>query len=104
MAEHHETAESGASQSGASTDVDRRSTDRLPTASPARVRSPFVELVGTVRDCSRGGLFLEIDGDLVFEVEYEEEGQIVQRSARLLRSQRLPGGHSGWAVEFLERT
>ena len=104
MAEQHETREPGSSRSGSPADVDRRRADRLPTASPARVRSRASELVGTVRDTSSGGLFLEIDGDLVFEVEYLEEGRTVQRRARLLRSQRLPGGRSGWAVEFLDRT
>ena len=56
-----------------------------------------------MRDRSVGGLFLEMKGDLVFEVEFQEGGRAAKRRVRLLRSQRLPGGRMGWAVEFLDK-
>jgi hypothetical protein len=97
MAEQPETV-----KPGSTADVDRRRADRLPTSSPVRARTCTADLVGTVRDRSSGGLFLEIEGDLVFEVEFQQDERAVQRRVRLLRSQRLPGGRMGWAVEFLD--
>lgn len=97
MSEQHERA-----QPGPTADVDRRRADRLPISSPARARCHSAELGGTVRDRSTGGLFLEIEGDLVFDVEFQEGEQAVRRRVRLLRSQRLPGGRMGWAVEYMD--
>jgi len=87
------------------TDVDRRRAERSPAAGTVRARTSASELRGTLRDRSLGGLFLELEVDLVLEVELPgDEGDAVWRRVRLLRSQRLPGGRSGLAVEFLDRT
>lgn len=72
MAEQHETAQPGSTPSGSTADVDRRRADRMPATSPARARSSAVDLCGAVRHRSSGGLFLEIEGDPVFEVEFLE--------------------------------
>ncbi|MEZ6014328.1 MAG: PilZ domain-containing protein [Planctomycetota bacterium] len=80
---------------------DRRREDRRPTDGPVRVRIPAAESLGKLRDRSSGGLFLDMDGDLEFDVEFEDSGRSVSRRARLVRCQRLSGTRSGWAIEFI---
>jgi len=81
---------------------DRRRQDREAVGGAAQVRLAASVLAGRLCDSSSGGLFLELAEDLTFEVEFQADGERTLRRARLIRSQRMAGGKSGWAVEFLD--
>lgn len=83
-------------------ECDRRRVDRRGAEGTVRALVGALELHGRLRDVSSSGLFLDLEGELVFDVEYEHGGQAHRRVARLIRSQRLSGTRSGWAIEFLE--
>lgn len=57
-------------------------------------------LSGEVDNVSKSGMLLFTGNDLRVHVEYQEEGVTRQRSARLVRVQRMRADHTGWAIEF----
>lgn len=108
MAERKENAENGPEADAgpvttAETAPERRQASRIPGRTAARIHSLAGVQPGTVRDLSISGLFVELAGDLLLEVELDEDGRTVRRPARLVRSQRLPGGRTGCALEFLDQ-
>ena len=110
MAEPHERSrgddprtEGEASERWATGEVDRRRGDRREVSLRVRLKPDSPVLEGCVRDLSVTGLYVELERDLLLDLELVEGGVPVQRRVRLVRSQRMPGGRSGWALEFVDR-
>lgn len=104
MAERHDSRDPVQGSQSSASELDRRRGDRRDAAGHAAVHPDSIAIRGRLRDVSPGGLFVELERDLVVEVEFDEGGERpVRRAARLVRCQRMPGGRSGFALEFLER-
>jgi hypothetical protein len=88
-----------APQSGA-TSSDRRNDKRRRTAGKVQLRVEASALEGELDNLSPSGVLFFTAADLRVIVQYEENGQPLVRSGRLVRAQRVRPGHVGWAIEF----
>ncbi|MEM6672728.1 MAG: PilZ domain-containing protein [Planctomycetota bacterium] len=79
---------------------ERRSDVRRPGTDEASIRLVDESLTGTLGNLSDGGLFVVLDQPLTLEVTLGAESGVPPRRARLIRCQSLPGGKSGWGLQF----
>ena len=86
-------------QSGA-TASDRRTDKRRRSVGKVGLRIEASELEGEMDNTSPSGVLFFTAADLRVSVQFEEHGQPVVRSGRLVRAQRVRAGHVGWAIEF----
>lgn len=80
--------------------ADRRTDNRRSAQGAVRLTLAATELCGEIDNISKSGMLFFTDGELRVRVEYQEEGVTRQRSARLVRVQRMRADHTGWAIEF----
>lgn len=88
-----------APQSGA-TASDRRTDKRRRSAGKVGLQIEASKLEGELDNISPGGVLFFTEADLRVHVQFEENGQQVARSGRLVRAQRVRPGQVGWAIEF----
>jgi len=79
---------------------ERRIDTRRPGTDQAKIRLGDRDVIGHVENLSDGGLFVVLDGPLTLEIELGAELGVPLRPARLVRCQALPGGKSGWGLQF----
>ena len=53
-------------------------------------------------DLSEGGVCFEVQDDLLFEMEFELEGEVHRHKARVVWMKRLEDGRSRWGFQFVE--
>ena len=58
------------------------------------------ELNGEADNLSRSGILFFTEGDLHVELEVEADGEVMKRTGRLVRCERIHDSRRGWAVEF----
>lgn len=80
--------------------ADRRTDNRRSAQGSVRLWIDAAELGGEIDNVSKSGMLFFTSGELRVRVEYEEDGALRQRGARLVRVQRLRADHTGWAIEF----
>ena len=79
---------------------DRRTNKRRPSAGKVGLRIEAAEIEGQLDNVSPSGVLFFTAADLRVRVQFEEHGQQVERSGRLVRAQRVRPGQVGWAIEF----
>lgn len=79
---------------------ERRVDERRPGTDEARISLGDQVVTGRVENLSEGGLFIVLDTPLMIDVELGAERGVPPRPARLVRCQALPGGKSGWGLQF----
>ncbi|MEM1451648.1 MAG: PilZ domain-containing protein [Planctomycetota bacterium] len=79
---------------------ERRSQTRRPAEDTVLIRTLPTSTEAHVENLSDGGLFVVLDGAIHMEVEFAAESGVPPRRARLVRCQSLPGGRSGWGLQF----
>ncbi|MEM9382375.1 MAG: PilZ domain-containing protein [Planctomycetota bacterium] len=79
---------------------ERRRQTRRPVEDTVLIRTLPTTAEGHVENLSDDGLFVVLEGAVHMEVEFAAEAGVPPRRARLVRCQSLPGGRSGWGLQF----
>ena len=79
---------------------ERRGQTRQAKADFVRIKITTAELSGQVENLSDGGLFVVLDESVQLEIEFSGEVGVDPRPAHLIRCHALPGGKSGWGIQF----
>jgi hypothetical protein len=79
---------------------ERRKDRRLAAEGTIRIRVGDQELLGITENVSTSGVLFVTEDCLRVTVELEEDGIIKRLSGRVVRTQRMKGGATGWAVEL----
>jgi hypothetical protein len=79
---------------------ERRHDERRPGTDQVSLRVGDLVVTGRLENLSEGGVFVVLDESLSVEVELGATRGVPPRMARLVRCQALPGGKSGWGLQF----
>jgi hypothetical protein len=83
------------------TDVaNRRRAPRKQVKGSVHLKVDAQDLTGEADNISRSGILFFTEGDLHVELEIESGGEMVKRTGRLVRCERIHDSRRGWAVEF----
>lgn len=83
------------------TDVaNRRSATRKQLKGAVQLKVDAQELTGEADNLSRSGILFFTEGDLRVELEIESDGEVMKKTGRLVRCERIHDARRGWAVEF----
>ena len=84
-----------------STDVaNRRGATRNQLKGAVHLKVDTQELTGEADNLSRSGILFFTEGDLHVELEVESNGEVIKKTGRLVRCERIHDARRGWAVEF----
>ena len=84
-----------------STDVaNRRRAPRKQVKGIVHLKVDAQDLTGEADNLSRSGILFFTEGDLQVELEIESGGEMMKRTGRLVRCERIHDSRRGWAVEF----
>ena len=79
---------------------ERRRDRRLTAEGTIRIRVGDQELTGITENLSTSGVLFVTEDALRVTVEFEEDGMIKRLPGRVVRTQRMQGGATGWAVQL----
>ena len=83
------------------TDVaNRRRASRSQVKGSVRLKVDAQDLAGEADNISRSGILFFTEGDLRVELEIESGGEVMTKTGRLVRCERIHDSRRGWAVEF----
>jgi len=83
------------------TDVaNRRRAPREQVKGSVHLKVDAQDLTGEADNLSRSGILFFTEGDLHVELEIESGGEVMKRTGRLVRCERIHDSRRGWAVEF----
>ena len=83
------------------TDVaNRRRAPRSQVKGSVRLKVDAQDLAGEADNISRSGILFFTEGDLRVELEIESDGEVMTKTGRLVRCERIHDSRRGWAVEF----
>ena len=83
------------------TDVaNRRREPRKQVKGSVHLKVDAQDLTGEADNLSRSGILFFTEGDLQVELEIESGGEMMKRTGRLVRCERIHDSRRGWAVEF----
>lgn len=83
------------------TDVaNRRRAPREKVKGSVHLKVDAQELNGEADNLSRSGILFFTEGDLHVELEIDAGGEVMKRTGRLVRCERIHDSRRGWAVEF----
>src|SRR5690242_18044463 len=85
---------------GAPAASDRRTDKRRRSAGKVDLSIEAAEIEGEMDNVSPSGVLFFTAAELRVRVRFQENGQQIERSGRLVRAQRVRPGHVGWAIEF----
>jgi len=84
-----------------STDVaNRRRALRRQMKGSVHLKVDAQEIMGEADNLSRSGILFFTEGDLHVELEIESGGEVMKKTGRLVRCERIHDAKRGWAVEF----
>ena len=83
------------------TDVaNRRRAQRSQVKGSVHLKVDAQDLTGEADNLSRSGILFFTEGDLHVELEIEAGGEVMKKTGRLVRCERIHDSRRGWAVEF----
>ena len=80
--------------------ANRRSTSREQTKGSVHLMVEAQNLMGEADNLSRSGILFFTEGELRVELEIESDGEVMKKTGRLVRCERIHDARRGWAVEF----
>ena len=80
--------------------ANRRRAPRKQVKGSVHLKVDAQDITGEVDNLSRSGILFFTEGDLNVELEIESGGEMVKRTGRLVRCERIHDSRRGWAVEF----
>ena len=78
----------------------RRRARRSQVNGAVRLMVDTQDLMGEADNLSRSGILFFTEGDLRVELEIESDGEVMKKTGRLVRCERIHDARRGWAVEF----
>ena len=80
--------------------ANRRRAPRKQVKGSVHLKVDAQDITGEVDNLSRSGILFFTEGDLQVELEIESGGEMIKRTGRLVRCERIHDSRRGWAVEF----
>jgi len=80
--------------------ANRRSASREQTKGSVHLKVDAQDLMGEADNLSRSGILFFTEGELRVELEIESDGEVMKKTGRLVRCERIHDARRGWAVEF----
>ena len=80
--------------------ANRRRTGRSEMKGTVHLMVEAQDLTGEADNLSRSGILFFTEGDLRVELEIESGGEMIKKTGRVVRCERIHDARRGWAVEF----